>query len=262
MSESPVAKRLKRSSGAQLVFTDKTVVKYQSAEKMRLEIIKSKRAAAIGTDTGLFSVPRIISHDRDKGSITFERVHGLRNTREVLSEFPSSGELLVRLGKILATIHNQLNLPADIATVLPDMGLKLNTQPVFIHGDFSIVNIFYSIDRDELVIIDWSTSHWLGNGGTVGPCYIDLGIFIQSLFTRHLFIQPVIKNLEELGILFLKSYSLETKSGFCLEEFKCYFRAILGKYLRARIPKMPKWRLLLQAPSYWQVHSFMKKVSY
>jgi len=105
MSESPVAKRLKRSSGAQLVFTDKTVVKYQSAEKMRLEIIKSKRAAAIGTDTGLFSVPRIISHDRDKGSITFERVHGLHNTRKVLSEFPSSGRATCK------TRENTCNYP-------------------------------------------------------------------------------------------------------------------------------------------------------
>jgi len=262
MSVSPVTKSLKRSSGAQLVFTDKTVVKYQSVEKMRLELIKSKRAAAIGTNTGLFRVPRIISHDLVKGAITFERFYGLCDLRETLLEFPSLDELLIRLGKILATIHNQLQLPEDITTSVSQTGLQLRTQPVFIHGDFSIVNIFYSIDRDELVIIDWSTSHWLGNDGTVGPCYIDLGIFINSLFTRHLFIQPVIKNLEELCILFLKSYSLESKAGFCLDEFKCFFKVILNKYLRTRVPDMPKWRLLLQAPSYWKAHSFMKKVSY
>lgn len=261
MSESPVAKRLKRSSGAQLVFTDKTVVKYQSVEKMRLELIKSKRAAAIGTNTGLFRVPRIISHDPVKGAITFERFYGLCDLRETLLEFPSLDELLIRLGKILATVHNQLRLPEDITTSVSQTGLQLSTQPVFIHGDFSYINIFYSQERDEFVIIDWSTTTWLGEG-TIGPCYVDLAILIKSLFTRHLFMQPVIKNLEELCILFLKSYSLESKAGFCLDEFKCFFKAILGKYLRTRVPDMPKWRLLLQAPSYWKALSFMKNAKY
>lgn len=261
MPDFPVAKSLKRSSGAQLVFTENTVVKYQSVKKTHVEMIKSKQAAAIGNDTGLFSVPRIISHDSVKGSITFERFYGLRDLRETLLEFPSSDELLIRLGKVLAIIHNQLRLPEDLATAVSDTELKLRTRPVFIHGDFSYINIFYSQDRDEFVIIDWSTTTWLGNDGTVGPCYIDLGIFIKSLFTRHLFIHSSIKNLEDLCLLFLKSYRLESKAGFCLEEFKCYFRAILGKYMKARIPKMPKWRLLLQSPSYWHVHSFIKNIN-
>ncbi len=118
-----------------------------------------------------------------------------------------------RVARTLAVIHNQLSLPDDYAIPLPDLGVELQTRPVFVHGDFSTENIFYRAEGDELVVIDWSVTDWLTDGiGTQGPRYVDLTILLQSLFASRPFGPHPIPDPASLGRIFLEVYCQEVPS--------------------------------------------------
>lgn len=245
--------------GSRLVFNEHTVVKYQNVERTRLELMKTQLGAEIGRATSLFRTPPIVSHDSAAGSITFGRIYGFTNLQQALSTSLSPDRLMERVARSLAAIHNQLLLPNGYVIPLPDLGVELQTQPVFVHGDFSTANIFYRVEGDELVVIDWSPSDWLAGGiGTQGPRYVDLTILLQSLFASRPFGPYPVPNPASLGRIFLEVYCKESLHEVCMDEFRRYFCALLSVFLEGRRKQMG-WRFLAYKPSFWQVQQFVRK---
>jgi hypothetical protein len=245
--------------GSRLVFNEHTVVKYQNVERIRLELMKTQLGAEIGRATSLFRTPPIVSHDSAAGSITFGRIYGFTNLQQALATSLSPDRLMKRVARSLAAIHNQLFLPDGYVIPLPDLGVELQTQPVFVHGDFSTANIFYRAEGDELVVIDWSSADWLADGiGTQGPRYVDLLILLQSLFTSRPFGPYPIRDPASLGRIFLEMYCKKNRHEVCMDEFRRYFCALLSVFLEQR-RKQLGWRFLAYKPSFWQVQQFVRK---
>ena len=57
----------------------------------------------------------------------------------------------------------------NAATAQGDLGADPNRQPVPLHGDFGIRNVFWLPEAGSLAIIDWSNADWTGFTGDVGP---------------------------------------------------------------------------------------------
>lgn len=253
--------RITASTSGVVLLSD-TVVKYQTAARTRIELAKTQCGAAIGRATSLFATPRIISYDTNAGSITFERLHGLCSLKQALSSSPSPRRLIERVARSLAAIHNDLVLAGDYAVPLPDFGVTLRARSVFVHGDFSTTNIFFAAQHDEMFVIDWSTPAWLAAGvGSVGPCYLDLGILLQSLFDSRPFGPYPIRDPAGLGRTFLDVYCAEASNEVYLEEFHRYFELLLSAFLRIRAREMPNWRFVAYTPSFWRVHRFVRRIS-
>lgn len=242
-----------------VVFSERTVIKYQDVERTRVELMKTQLGAEIGRATALFRTPRIVSNDLTAGSITFERLHGFSNLQRALTTCPRPDRLVERVGQTLAAIHNQLSLPYEYVIPLPDFGVHLQTQPVFIHGDFSTGNIFYNAQRDELVVIDWSATDWLADGtGTKGPRYVDLAILLQSLFMSRLFAVHSIPDPVPLGQIFLEVYWQENFHELRRDEFQIYFCALLSVFCKAW-RKQKGWRSVAYKSSFSQMQQFVRK---
>jgi len=166
----------------------------------------------VGRKTGLFTVPRILAFDDARGEITFERLQ-LENVRGLLSKGQQGPELLEGIGRALAAIHGGMNIP-DGAAVQRDAGTDTNRQPVPLHGDFGIRNVFWLPDARSLAIIDWSDADWTGFTGDLGPPEIDLAVFLISLFHRRIFGPLPLRRRHLLAQRFLAAYRESAPDGF------------------------------------------------
>jgi len=166
----------------------------------------------VGRKTGLFTVPRILAFDDARGEITFERLQ-LENIRRLLSEGQQGPELLERIGRALAAIHGGMKI-ADGATVQRDPGADTNRQPVPLHGDFGIRNVFWLPEAGRLAIIDWCNADWTGFVGDLGPPEIDLAVFLISLFHRRIFGPWPLRRRHLLAQRFLAGYRETAPYGF------------------------------------------------
>lgn len=201
-------------------FSDDTVTKIASPERMRIEVEKSRRAFEIGQACGLFYVPRVLDYDEDKGMVVFEKL----NIRPIFHavkwgcEYNIMGE---RLGRCLAVIHKELELPDEMKiALLPEISLP--GDYVCLHGDFGTFNIFLENNSSKIVIIDWQTSILVGGEATYGTRYFDLMWFINNIIYRPTIRQwrffcgdcvtPVVKR-------FLGAYSQESGMSFDRNKF-------------------------------------------
>jgi len=238
-------------------FQEDAVVKHQSPERTRVELLKTQLGAEIGRATGLFRTPAILAQDLHAGSITFERLVGYCNMRQALSTSLSPESLIRRVARTLAAIHARLDLPDRSMIRLPGLGVEPATRPVFVHGDFSIENILYAAERDDLVIMDWSVTDWLPDG-TLGSRYIDLTLFVQSLVTRRVFGERPIPHLALLAHILLETYWRQCEPDVRPEEFDRCFRALISIYLETW-GNRKGWRSFAYQPSLWRAQRLVRR---
>jgi tRNA A-37 threonylcarbamoyl transferase component Bud32 len=251
-------KKHQKRTGSKVQIVDNRVIKIQDPILAELEFIKTKQAASIAASSSLFRVPEIISFDLSKGEIVFERLYGLKNLIEALFYHRDPFCLLEKVGLALAIIHNKFFLPEKFSSPLPTLGIEIETNPVYVHGDFSWENVMFHPERDELVVIDWAIAPWLDRRGSFGPCFLDLGILMQGLFIRRPGAPYRLSGPELLGRTFLQSYSSAFSQEFRISEFRKYFSALFSIYLKMRRRQIGNVRYLAYLPSFLRLKAFVR----
>jgi len=172
----------------------RTVVKSAPPRYLRVEIEKTRRAARIARETGLFRVPDVLDYDDRKGTAVFERIPELRTIREAVRSDRERGETAGRVGQALAIIHRDLRLPDDMRLPIP-AAFTDGGGDVFLHGDFGLRNICFEPGSPAPVILDWQFTDMHGGEATFGSRYFDLVWFVNTLIwipaAGHLLRDPV-----------------------------------------------------------------------
>ncbi|MCJ7778662.1 MAG: hypothetical protein MUP16_10150 [Sedimentisphaerales bacterium] len=213
-------------------FADDSVRKVGDSSLLAVEATKTARAGEIGTESGLFYVPRILDLDLDKGVLVLERLRGLVTLlRLAIDRDARLLELSARAGRALAVIHEQLVLPdkvrhelpaewmaPDPSTPRPGSGrARLRTgligssdKNVFIHGDFASVNVCLHEPSGRLVILDWSAAPIVGRTPTFGSRYFDILWFVACVFRSAPGLRFLDWNAEMIADVFLRDYSKQS----------------------------------------------------
>jgi serine/threonine protein kinase len=132
-------------------------------------------AARIGT----FAVPEIV--DSTQTSITFHRYEPSFTVSQLLTnDYPRALRLAARVAALIVALQD--GLAHDVGVELPIEELKLDHRSTFVHGDFTPDNLL--VHRDQLVAIDWSSSHWVPGPFNRAPDHWDLIWFVQCMYVR------------------------------------------------------------------------------
>jgi tRNA A-37 threonylcarbamoyl transferase component Bud32 len=179
------------------------------ASLLRVEAEKSRLAALVGSNSGLFRVPNILQFDEKSGTLDFERIRSLVTFSSFVSQnFADSNvvELTARAGRALARIHLDLRLNDAMQHPLPNDWMTSLAENVFIHGDLTANNICVDESDMSLVVVDWSAAPMVGRRATLGPRGFDVICFVRHLH----FAAPWAKTLNwpapSLSDCFMRSY--------------------------------------------------------
>jgi hypothetical protein len=209
-------KPMPSTGGRSISVQDDVVIKVQGPEASRRERLRTLAGQEVGRQTGLFAVPRIVSFDDSRGEIVFERLE-MTALRPALSLLGRSRELAERAAGALAAIHEHLKW-SDGATPIraDDTGIGPARDPVPLHGDFGMRNIFYLPGSNGLAVIDWANAHWIGVEADLGAPEIDISVFLMSLFHRRVLGPWPISRRHELARRFLATYASASPHGLNL----------------------------------------------
>jgi hypothetical protein len=108
------------------------------------------------------------------------------------------------------------------------MGTGPTREPVPLHGDFGMRNVFCLPDSDRIAIIDWSNAGWIEFDADLGPAEIDVAVFLMSLFQRRVFGPWPISRRHDVACHFLTAYSSASPHGLDLD--------ILGEIVATNTP--------------------------
>lgn len=194
------------------------VLKVQSPEASRRERLRTLAGAEVARQTGLFVVPRIMSFDDSRGEIAFERLE-MMALRPALSNSGKSMELVEQSGLALAAIHRYMKMGETAAAPSTSGGGRVR-QPVPLHGDFGMRNVFYLPASNGIAVIDWANAHWMDFDADHGPPEIDLAVFLMSLFHRRPFGPWPISRRHELAQRFLETYASASSQGLSIAELR------------------------------------------
>jgi aminoglycoside phosphotransferase (APT) family kinase protein len=162
---------------------DGLVYKHDEPQVLEMEALKTRLAAAIGERSGLFSVPKVMILDLPAKTLILEFVPGLKNLHEIVRNHEAGcEEIFARAGRALATVHQELRLPADKVTPLPDYLMSNKGENVALHGDFFWGNVCCRQQGIEIVLLDWSGAPFLGAMCNYGSRYFDLVWFSWPFF--------------------------------------------------------------------------------
>ena len=218
------------------------VIKRQSPELARIESEKTRRAAYIGEQCGWFGVSKIIAPLEQLGEIHFEKLRNVVPLWHVLRYDDDANDVLVRVGRSLAAIHNSLQLPPQMCA---PMTPKWNGDypMVYLHGDLTVFNILVSSDRRSIWIIDWMVCESIGHmTATVGPSYFDIAWFIRSMHTQRYFGLAKIHRIDEKADVCLSAYFEESRhscSRYALRDYMSnIFLPIILPSLRYYSPRL------------------------
>jgi len=181
------------------------VTKTQEPDRSRRERLRTLAGRRVGEETGLFTVPAVLSFDDAAGTIVFERL-ALTSLRTALTDPVGGMEIAERVGRVLAAIHRQLPISGT-----PVMGLTTPTASmrptVPVHGDFGIANVLFQSGTERIAVIDWSNADWTGVDGDLAPPETDIAVFLTSLFHRRLFDGVPRSRREGIARHFLETYA-------------------------------------------------------
>jgi len=174
---------------------------------LAVEAEKAFRAFEIGLDSGLFSVPKVINFDAERGVLEFERLSSLVTLLDMaVCKDQRLPGLLRKAGQALAVIHKKLFLPEEMQFALPAEWMAPADENVFIHGDFACINVCYHRPSDELVLLDWSAAPSVDRTPTFGSRYFDILMFASSIFHGAPWRRALSWNAEEMAESFLRGY--------------------------------------------------------
>jgi Phosphotransferase enzyme family len=201
------------TEGRAVSVQDDVVIKVQRPEASRRERLRTMAGQEVGRQTGLFVVPRIVSFDDFRGEIVFERLQ-MTELRRALSDLGRSMELVERAAGALAAIHRHLKSGDGATRVYAgDIGIGPAKDPVPIHGDFGMRNVFYLRESNGLAVIDWANAHWMGIDADLGAPEIDIAVFLMSLFHRRPLGPWPVSRRRALARHFLTTYASASPHG-------------------------------------------------
>jgi hypothetical protein len=201
------------TEGRAVSVQDDVVIKVQRPEASRRERLRTMAGQEVGRQTGLFVVPRIVSFDDSRGEIVFERLQ-MTELRRALSDLGRSMELVERAAGALAAIHRHLKSGDGATRVYAgDIGIGPAKDPVPIHGDFGMRNVFYLRESNGLAVIDWANAHWMGIDADLGAPEIDIAVFLMSLFHRRPLGPWPVSRRRALARHFLTTYASTSPHG-------------------------------------------------
>ncbi|MDZ7578963.1 MAG: hypothetical protein U0904_12420 [Candidatus Nanopelagicales bacterium] len=204
-----------------------SVVKIENPARVSREVLEMRAAVAIPRGMRCFEVPELISVD--VGRLETRRVPGLVSLRQTLAE-AANPELARRAGAALASIHLHMRLPEAEVTLMP---APFDTpDPVPLHGDFTLSNIQYRAETDQLVILDWATPPWAMLLATHGSALWDVSAFLVDLHYQRIREPRRIDDPTQVAASFVDGYrNLRPLDGAALRD---YLRLFVSLYLRER----------------------------
>lgn len=230
--------------------SERIVTKTDDPALIRVEIEKHRRAYDIGQQSGLFSVPRIVDYDLAAGVVRFEKLYGLKGLKQMFAYNRSCDGLIRRLAMSLALVHKELSLPCDmVVPIAPEIRLPGKSE-VFLHGDYSLWNVFLSQDNETLVILDWQMTPHFGRVGSYGTRYFDLMWFVYGLFNRPSHRFPMSLSAIPYGKLFINTYFESSDYTYDGEECREYMIRLFEMRLarkKAGLPWYEKMMYILPA---------------
>lgn len=225
------------------------VRKTGESSTLAVEAAKASRAFQIGKDSGLFSVPKVVSFDAEAGVLEFERLSDLATLLDLAvrrdQRLPG---LLKKAGQALAVVHEKLVLPEEMKRELPPGWMAPTGENVFIHGDFACINVGFHEPSDELVLLDWSAAPLVGRIPTYGTRYFDILLFISSVFHGAPWRDALNWNAKGMADTFLRGYG-DTAPDVRLNEFKGYSSQIC-RLQRRNIQQLAAQRRPFRAAGY------------
>ncbi len=241
---------------ASIEFTDAAVIKRGRPELMRVEAEKTRRAATIARDTGLFRVPQIVHYDAASGVLAIERIPGLIGIRRAGLDVQALITIASGAGAALAAVHRELHLPPGMDKRL-DPPWSGDDHLSYIHGDFSAENVCIDPARPGIpVVIDWQTTQRHGGEATFDSAYFDIAWFINNWFYKPVHrLRPARDHA--VAKAFLDAYA-RSADGFDRAAFGNYHRAFFVNKIEIRRASMSlaKRALFYRGHSTWG--SFIK----
>jgi tRNA A-37 threonylcarbamoyl transferase component Bud32 len=197
------------------------VHKHVPSDLLHIELEKTKQAKLIGEQNDLFYVPGIIGFDEKESCIDYEYLSGLDTIQDIaVSRNPQLMNILQRVGKALASVHNKLVLPEDMKNLLPSKWTPFTDDNVFLHGDFTGKNVCYHKATDRIVLLDWSTARFVGQRCTFGSRYFDIAWFIYFLFYFMPATSIIYWKAGKMADAFIEGYSGYNQTGLIYDIFR------------------------------------------
>jgi hypothetical protein len=237
------------------------VVKVQDPAASRRERLRTLAGRKVGQQTGLFSVPEIVSFDDAHGEIVFERLP-LVGLGKALSDRDRSMEVMGQAAEALAAIHGTMETSEGARRASAGamgVGVQRNLRPI--HGDFGVVNVLLLADSDRMVVIDWANADWIGFDADLGAPEIDIAVFMMSLFHRRPFGPSPIAQRHAVARHFLTRYASASPCGLDFESLTAIVAAITPSFnQRVRRLKGPV-RALAYRHNMLDLHYFLRRLS-
>lgn len=238
-----------------------TVIKIQEPGASRRERLRTQAGTAVGRQTGLFAVPEILSFDDSRGEIVFQRMP-LTGIRQLLSDETRSMDLVGRAAGVLASIHRQMEPSDEPRASYPDeVDAAPEREPVPLHGDFGMRNIFCLTDSDRLVVIDWANADWIGVDSELGAPEIDVAVFLISLFNRRVFGPWPVSRRHEVARHFLRTYATESPHGLDIATLRSIVTATKPRFNQRNRRRKGQLRALGYRHSMIDLEVFLRRLS-
>lgn len=246
--------------GRGITFRDDTVIKHARSDLIRIEAEKTRRAYEIGEASGLFVVPKVLDCDLEKGDLILERFRHIHPLATVVASRQAPMMFAEKVGRVLAVIHNELVLPSQMVFPLPDCLALPGGTEVFIHGDFTTVNVCVRSGDDQLVVLDWRMVDRFGGIATRGTRHFDLAFFVLTMFIRRVNLSWSASDPAPPATAFLRSYFDGVGDADNHDELGRYMTHFL-KVLSDSWKTDRRWlyRVLL-LPSQWRFRAFAERL--
>ena len=193
-----------------VTFQEDTVLKTVDPRFAEVEVRVTQAAYDLARKSELFNVPRILSYDLTAGVIEFERVMEYVTLGHLIARTPGNLEVIQRIGKALACIHTQLQLPSCLRIPVDAKWMTSDDDMVPIHGDFNTINVGLDENTNAVTVMDWASASGLDRKHTVGPVYLDLAHFVYSLFIHQASHINAMMSLKQRTNVFLDVYQSES----------------------------------------------------
>jgi len=199
-----------------------------------------------------FTTPKALNCDSHAGRIEFEYVENARSLQEVAEQAYATGALEGLLeanraaGELLAILHSRLTLPDFQHWPVPsflasDAELSGRSvfadQEVFLHCDFSPVNVLVKNDG-HIVLIDASpNTYFTEHANLMGPRFVDIATYTVKLhwpYRWRTFRLKWRQVIDRLRGEFLDSYA--QSSGVVVD------RTLLRAFERAAVRSFVNWK--------------------
>jgi hypothetical protein len=180
------------------------IIKTGSKARMKIEAAKLTSAYELGKRTGLFRSPRLIDSSED-GTLVLEFVPGFRSAQVLAAYGSETHPFWAASGSALRTIHAYLDPQDCAAAPLPSLWNASSDSRCWLHGDYNLANVGYTLPYEGPVVLDWSLTPMLDSNATVGSPFFDLAWMLKSIFLLPLRMQMA-RGLERKADRFLGAY--------------------------------------------------------